>query len=85
MQSGFWPLYERTAHRRNIQVEDKILFYVSGKKKGAQVILGSAIVSGKEDWKRKHTEQCPIFSDNIPYTAIRFEHVSFFSNSNPST
>ncbi|TWD65809.1 EVE domain-containing protein [Vibrio crassostreae] len=78
IQSGFWPLYERTAHRRNIQVGDKILFYVSGKRKGAQVILGSAIVSGKKDWQKKHTEKCPIFSDNIPYTSIEFEDVIYF-------
>ncbi|HHX8263179.1 TPA: EVE domain-containing protein [Vibrio diabolicus] len=80
IESGFWPLYERTAHRRNIQVGDKILFYVSGKRKGAQVILGSAVVSGKKDWSKKHTEQCPIFSDNIPFTAIEFENVIFFSS-----
>ncbi|EMN7148708.1 EVE domain-containing protein [Vibrio vulnificus] len=83
MDSGFWPLYERTPHRRNIKVGDKILFYVSGKRKGAQVILGSATISKIEDWTRKHTAQCPIFSDNIPFTAVGYDDVSVFTTPIP--
>ncbi|EMX0223368.1 EVE domain-containing protein [Vibrio fluvialis] len=78
MSSKIWPLYQRTAHRRSVQVGDHILFYVSGKRKGAQVVLGSAIVSGKEEWKKFHTNHCPIHSENIPYTAILFEDVVYF-------
>jgi predicted RNA-binding protein len=79
LEANIWPLYKRTANRKSLKYNDKVLFYVSGTRPGSKRFLARAKVLQAEDWTRHDDTINPLFSENIPYTALKFKEIEIFS------
>ncbi len=45
LESGVWPLYERTPNRSRISAGSKVAFYVGGKRDGSRRIVATAVIA----------------------------------------
>lgn len=77
---NIWPLHKGTANRKNIKKGDLVIFYVSGQKYGAKEFLAKAKVDEAVDWNKMHYDITPLYTDNIPYTAVTFSNIEIFDN-----
>lgn len=74
ISANVWPLYARTAYRKKFKPGDKVVFYAAGRGKSSKSTVGHATVQSSQDWTKKHDNTCPLFIDEIPYTALTFNN-----------
>lgn len=77
LQSGMWPLYERTLCRKMVREDERVLIYVAGDELHGRHIVAEARIAGVEAWTSTAARECPILLDGIPATVLRLDQIHY--------
>lgn len=74
LNSGIWPLWDRTRNRAVIAAGDALAIYLAGD--GGSRVVATAIVERVEPWSPTHRAAYPLMLDGTPVAVLRLSYVA---------